>query len=548
MVDALARARAAFDAQAWGEAYEQFSGVALEAPLEPDDLVRLSIAATLTGRTDEADDLSARAYHAFLARGDVASAARSAFGLGMRLQNTGEQVRGGGWLARARRILDESQLDCAEVGYLQVARAREIGEAGDVQGALALCEQACQLGQRFRDPDLMAFAQFGLGIGRLRGGSLADSLACFDEVMIAVEGREVSPVMAGMLYCAVINVCHQVFDLQRAQQWTEGLTRWCAAQPEMVPFRGQCQVHRAQILQLHGAWPAAMDVAQSVADARGGRASATAIGPAYYCKAELHRLRGEFARAEGAYREASRCGHLPEPGLALLRLRQGRLDAASANITRALEQRTQPTDRSLLLPAYVEIMLANNDLAAARGAAEELVKVADHLGSPFLKACTAHARGAVLLAEGDARGAMSELLWACAEWQQLDAPYEAARSRELIGLSAQQSGDDDHARLELDAAVWAFRQLGATPDAARVEAHLRPTPLQSTDGLTQREVQVLRLLAEGKSNRAIAAELVLSEKTVARHVSNIFTKLGLSSRSAATGYAYEHDLVQAART
>jgi DNA-binding CsgD family transcriptional regulator len=541
--DAIDRGRAAFAQQAWADAYATLSAAAEAAPLEPHDLVRLSTAAALTGRDEEGDQLTTRAYQAFLACGDSAGAARCAFWLGMRLQNQGEQVRGAGWLARARRILDERQEDCVEMGYLLVAQARDVGEAGDTQSGLALAEQARQIGERFGDYDLIAMAQLGLGVARMRAGSPADGLACLDEVMIAVEAREVSPLVAGVLYCAVINICHDVFDLRRAQHWTEGLTRWCASQPDLVPFRGQCQVHRAQILQLHGAWPAAMDIAQSVADARVSRATSMAIGPALYCTAELHRLRGEFDRAEDAYREASRRSYVPEPGLALMRLAQGRLEAAAANIAGALEEAGPPTQRSRLLPAYVEIMLAAGDAAAARRGTQELAAIAEQLGAPFLKASAAHALGAVRLAEGDTRGALVELRTACSEWQQLDAPYEAARSRELIGRASRALGDDDHARLELDAACWAFQQLGAASDVARVESYLRPAAASASNGLTQRELQVLRLVAAGKSNRAIATELVLSEKTVARHLSNIFTKLGLSSRSAATAFAYQHALV-----
>jgi DNA-binding CsgD family transcriptional regulator len=541
--DALPRGRAAYEQQAWAQAYAALVEAAELVPLGPEDLVLLANAAALTGRDEESDELSARAYQAFLSRGEIAPAARCAFWLGMRLRNLGESARGGGWLARARRILDESQLDCPEVGYLLVARASELGEAGDVAGALALAEQARQIGQRFGEADLVALAQLGLGIGNVRRGAAAEGLACLDEVMIAVEAREVSPRVAGILYCAVIDVCHEAFDLRRAQEWTEGLTRWCDAQPDLVPFRGQCQVHRAEILQLHGAWPAAMDIAQSVAHAPGPRTLGSAIGRAFYCQAELHRLRGELARAEEAFREASRWGHLPEPGLALMRLAQGRQDAAAANIRRALEEAMQPSQRATLLPACVEIMLASGEVGAAQSAANELSALAEQVAVPYLRARATYASGSVRLAEGDDRGALTDLRAACTEWQQLNAPYELARTRELIGLASAAMGDQDHARLELDAAVWTLRQLGAAPDATRVEARLRPVASPANDGLTQREVQVLRLVAAGRSNRAIASELVLSEKTVARHVSNIFTKLGISSRAAATAYAYEHALV-----
>lgn len=539
--DALLRGRAAFAAQAWHAAYDELTAAANVAPLEPEDLIRLGQAAELTGI--DGGEILAQAHQLFLSRGDPASAARCAFWMAMRLLNMGERIRGGGWLARARRLVDDIAGECAEQGYLLTIDARQLAQAGEFARALAAYEQAQLIGERFGEADLIALAQLGLATCRVQNGSPRDGMACLDEVMIAVERHEVSPVVSGILYCAVINLCHEVFDLRRAQEWTEGLTRWCAAQPELVPFRGECQVHRAHVLQLHGAWPAAMDIAESVADGRASRSSPAAIGPALYQKAELHRLRGEFSRAEAAYRDASRLGYAPEPGLALMRVAQGQLETASASIVGALDEATARSARSRLLPAYVEIMLATTEVELARQAAAELSLLAADLDAPFLAAWAAYAAGAVALAEGDARASLGALRDACAKWLELDAPYEAARTRELIGLACRALGDTDRAQLELDAAAWAFRQLGAAADLARVEAHSRPAVARDTSGLTPREVQVLRLVAAGRSNRAIATELVLSEKTVARHMSNIFTKLGLSSRAAATAYAYEHALV-----
>ncbi len=539
--DAIVRGRAAFDAQAWRAAYDELNAAANTAPLEAEDLVRLGTAAELTGVGG--GEILVRAYQAFLSRGDMAMAARCAYWMAMRQLNQGERIRGAGWLARARRLVDDIPSECAEKGFLLAADARQLAEQGDQAGAQAAFEQARLIGEQFGEADLIALAQLGLASCRVTSGSPRDGMACLDEVMIAVEGHEVSPVVSGILYCAVINLCHEVFDLRRAQAWTAGLTRWCAVQPDLVPFRGECQVHRAQVLQLHGAWPAAMDIAERVAAERAPRMAPTTIGSALHQKGELHRLRGEFSRAEEAYRDASRCGYAPEPGLALMRLAQGQLEIAAASIARALDEATARSMRSRLLPAYVEIMLATNAVELARRAADELSALAAELEAPFLAACAAHALGAVALADGDAREALVALRDACAEWLELDAPYDAARSRELIGLACRALGDTDRAQLELDAAAWAFRQLGAAADVARVEAHSRPAAARDTGGLTQREVQVLRLVAAGRSNRAIATELVLSEKTVARHVSNIFTKLGLSSRAAATAYAYEHALV-----
>lgn len=321
------------------------------------------------------------------------------------------------------------------------------------------------------------------------------------------------------------------------------LSHWCASQPDLVPYRGQCLVHRAEIMQLRGAWLEAMDEVRRVCERLPQPAGQPWVGAAFYQQAELHRLRGEFAKAEEAYHQATKWGRDPQPGLAQLRLAQGRVSAAAAAIRRAVAEAHDRLSRCSLLAAHVEIMLAADDVQAARGAADELSAIAADLEAPLLSAVATHGMGAVRLGEGDARTAIGALRQAWAAWQDLEAPYEAARVRVLIGLACRELGDEDSAQFELDAARWAFRQLGAGPDLARVEALSRKVGSMGAGGLTAREIEVLRLVAAGKTNRAIATDLFLSEKTVARHLSNIFTKLGLSSRSAATAYAFEHDLV-----
>jgi DNA-binding NarL/FixJ family response regulator len=541
--DALERGRAAFAAQAWADAVERLSAADRAAPLAPDDLERLATAAYLVGREDESAELWARAHHELLARGEAERAARCAFWLAFGLLNRGELARGGGWVARARRVLADSPQDLAEHGYLTwLASLRSIME-GRTREALAGFEQAATLGERWGEPDLAALGRLGVGRALIRLGEPGPGVALLDEVMVAVEAGELSPIVVGDLYCTVLEGCQELFDLRRAQEWTAVLTAWCASQPDLVPYRGQCLLHRAELLQLRGAWPEAMEEARRAAARFLESTRHPAAGAAAYQEAELHRLRGEAAEAEEAYRQASRWGREPQPGLALLRLAQGQLAAAQAAIRRALDEASDRHDRCRLLPAVTEIALAAGDLPAAEEAAGELSRAAEELDAPLLRAAAASARGAVLLGRGDARSALAELRSAFAAWQDLEAPYEAARAREGIGLACRALGDQDSAAMELDAARWAFRRLGAATDLARVEAPGAAAPAGPAGGLTAREVEVLRLVATGRTNRAIAAELVLSERTVDRHVSNIFTKLGVPSRAAATAWAYEHGLV-----
>ncbi len=349
--------------------------------------------------------------------------------------------------------------------------------------------------------------------------------------------------VTGMVYCNVILVLQEVYEVRRAREWTVALTRWCEAQPDLKAFTGRCLVHRAEILQLQGSWPDALEEAQRARQRFVETMNESRVGLALYREAELHRLLGKFAAAEEAYGEASRYGWEPQPGLAQLRLAQGRTDAALSTIRRVLGEATETLKRAGLLPAYVEIVLAVGDVDEARSACRELEEIAARYESAMLGALVAYARGAVHLAEADAHAALGALREAAVVWQELEAPYDVARTRVLLGLACRALGDEDAATLELDAARAAFARLGATPDVVRVDELTGQASRSKLHGLTKRELQVLRLVAAGRSNREIASSLVISEHTVARHVQNIFAKLDVSSRAAAGAFAFEHGLV-----
>jgi DNA-binding CsgD family transcriptional regulator/tetratricopeptide (TPR) repeat protein len=536
----LERGRESYARRAWAEAYEQLSAAEGERPLEVEDVVLLATAAYLTGRDGDCREIWARAHRQCLSQGDVARAARCAFWLAFGLMSTGEMAGAGGWLARAQRLIDENELDCAERGYLLVPMALRCVGAGDFAGARDKFVEALAIGERFGDPDLRAFGLLGRGQTLIGLGARAEGLALLDEVIVAVTAGEVSPLVVGLVYCGAIEACRETFDLRRAQEWTAALSHWCDSQPDLVHYRGQCLVHRAEIMAFHGAWPDAAAEVQLACERLSGE---PAVGAAFYQQAELHRLRGHFTDAEDAYRLASHWGREPQPGLALLRLAQGQDDAAQAAIRRVADEAEGPVARSRLLGPYVEIMLAAGDVRSARHGADELCEIAAALDALFLHALAAHVTAAVLLAEGEARAALPVLRRAWAAWRDLEAPYQAARVRLLIGLACQALGDRDTAEMEIDAARLGFQQLGAATDLARVEVVARKAPTSGPQGLTARELEVLVLVAKGKTNREISAGLVISEHTVARHVQNIFAKVGVSSRTAAGAFAFEHGLV-----
>jgi len=508
--------------------------------LDTDELEQAVTTAYLAGRVTEAMEALQRAQELHARRGDARRASRSAFWLGFLLLGRGELAQGSGWLARARRLLEGQPPDCPEHGYLLLPAAMGQIDAGDHAGAQATAARASALGRRAGEADLVAMGLFLQGAAAVTGGQVPEGLALLDEAMVAAVAGELSPPVTGTIYCGVIEVCQEVAELRRAREWTAALSNWCDSQPDLVTFTGQCLVHRAEILRLGGAWPEAVEAARRAAERLTEADDELAIGAASYQQGEAHRVLGEFEAAEAAYQRAGHWGREPQPGLALLRLAQGRTGAAEAAVRRTLGETGDRLARARLLPAATEILLAAGDAAAAGEAAGELAAIAETYGTPALRAAADHARGAVLLERGDAGAAVAALR---AAWRELEAPYEAARSRLLIGLACRALSDEDAAAMELDAARAALARLGAAPDLERLERLARPDAA-GTAGLTERELEVLRLLAAGKTNAAIGSALHLAAKTVDRHVSNIYAKLGVSSRAAATAYAYQHQLVR----
>jgi DNA-binding CsgD family transcriptional regulator len=541
MVDTLKKGRESYRRRAWGDAYQSLSLTDQATPLGVEDLELLARSAYLTGRDLDFDRFLVRAYHAHQKSGDRVRAARCAFWLSLSRFLRGETAQASGWLARAQRLVEGH--DCVEQGYLLLPVAEQHLAEGNGNAAHATAAGVAAIGDRFGDADLIACARHVQGRALIQQGQVQAGLGLLDEAMLALIAGELSPIMTGLIYCSVVEACQQVFALSRAREWTSALARWCEEQPQLVAFTSTCLVYRAEIMLFHGDWPEAMAEACRACERFAQGVDRNPPAEAFYQRAELHRLRGESAAAEEAYRSASRFGCEPQPGLALLRMAQGRTDAACAAIRRVLSAATDRLQRVKLLPGHIEIMLAIGDIQEARNACRELEEIAEKSAVDVLHGMVAHARGAVALAEGDARAALGPLRRAFEVWRHVEAPYEAARARVLIGLACRSLADDEAGELELGAARAVFERLGAAPELARLDSLGKRATSANRHGLTSREHQVLRLIAGGKTNKAIATELFLSERTIDRHVSNILTKLNVPSRAAATAYAYAHKLL-----
>jgi ATP/maltotriose-dependent transcriptional regulator MalT len=540
--DAVAAGREAFARRAWKDAYTLFSSADENTPLGAEELEQLALAGYALNLEREPVQAWTRAHHAWLKRDEPRRAARIAFLQACSLFVRGEMAPAHGWIARGRRLIEQEPEESAEQGWLATMTGLPLMFAGENEQALPYFRTAHDIAERFDDMDLRTIARLNLGHTLIQRYEMGRGLALMDEAMVGVTTGEVNPLIAGIVYCEVIGTCQRIFDLRRAREWTDSLSRWCESQPDLVTYRGDCLVFRCEMLVLQGAWPDALASAEQACETLASQRAWATLGSAYYQLAEIHRRRGEFDAAEVEYRRANDAGRDPEPGMSLLRLAQGRTEAAVAGIRRVRDETEVPIERARVLPAYVEIVLSAGDQEAADEGARELKSIADTFGMQYLRAASSYAAAATSLARGDARAAIEPVRQACRDWQELDDPYDSARARVLMALAYRDLGDGEAAAREFDAARSSFVRLGAAADAERIDSLVAASSPPQTR-LSSRELEVLLLVARGKTNRQISNELVLSENTVARHLQNIFAKLGVSSRTAATAFAFEHRLL-----
>ena len=450
-----------------------------------------------------------------------------------------QRAIGGAWLRRARRAL-EQHTESVAYGALLLREAEVTHGSGDLAGAESKARAVLELARRLRSADLEAQAQQTVGRVLIDSGELAEGIGYLDEAMLAaVEGR-LDPYTTGKVYCSMISACEGLGDLRRAAEWTDATERWSQNYPAAM-WPGICRVHHASLLQLRGDWPAAeREARRACAELDGFHMGNVALG--FNEIGEIRRRLGDLDGAEEAFAHAEAICGQQSAGLALLRLAQHRIDAATTIITRLIgEQTWNELARGKLLPARVQIAVAAGDLDTASAAADELERIANTYKSPALSAAACSARGRLLLAQGNAADACATLHRALRQWTELEVPYEVATAQLLLGQACRNSGDEDGAGRSLTQAATIFERLGAALDSQQLRGLHAAANLPA--GLTTREAEVLGLVASGRTNKEIALTLHLSERTVARHLSNIFTKVGVSSRAAATAFAFEHDLV-----
>lgn len=533
--------RGPYREQSWSGIYEELKKK--EPELNTEDLYQFALAAYLTGKDRKSIDILTHLHHQFLKKNKIKQAIRCAFWIGMLLMFKGERARGSGWFSRAHRLVEDHQYEGSENGLLLIPAGLGFLGAGNAEKAYTNFKKAHEIGKNYGDPDLSILGLLGQGQAMIQMGEISNGVSLLDESMVAVEFADISPLVIGIVYCAVIETCQLIFDIGRAQEWTTVLSQWCESQPDLVPFRGQCLIRRSQIRHIHGEWPEALDEMHRACELLSTPPGEPAAGEANYQLAEIFRLKGDFQQAELRYMEAHRWGRKPQPGLALLRLMQNEEDKALENIKTSLDEAKTPLQRIKILPAYIAIMLAHEKIKETHLAVDELKVAADKYDAIYLQAITAYCQGSLLLKENDPNGACKFLQKSLNLYNQLVAPYEIASVRLSLGIAYRDKGDNDSAGMEFTAAKWIFEELEAIPDLKKVEAFIEEKKGIDRHGITLREHQVLQLVSEGLTNKTIGVKLYISERTVERHLSNIFNKLQVNSRTEAVTFAYKHHML-----
>lgn len=530
----MLRTVTALSSGGWEAQFQSLAAAEQDAELGAPELQQLATAAFMVGRYAESQDAWERAHLRLLEDGDAAQACRCLYWLthAMGEDDVAGMARIGGWLARMERLIEEEQLGAHERAYVQCLLGPEEFGAGRYAESLPLWREIAEVARANADPDIWAFGAQGLGRTFIKLGRVDEGVALFDEVLVALTSGEVSPMMVGTAFCSCVEGCHDAFDLDRARAWTDAVTRWRDDQPDLEAFTGSCLLYRSKILQMQGAWSEAMDAVDEACRKLSEPRVHWELGAAHYQRAELFRLRQELSKAEECYLQASTFGQDPQPGLALLRLSQGRAASALAALERALGETADVPRRVALLAARSEVAVACDDHPSAMADCTELAGLAEDFSSALLRATAGLARGRCLLTAGHPREALQSLRQAHETWGRLEVPYEVARTRVLIAAACEALGDLEGAQLEHTAARETFERLGTREDAGTTD---RVSPL------THREVEIVQQVAAGRTNRGIAKELHISEKTVASHLSHIFVKLDLTNRAAVTAYYYEHE-------
>ena len=528
----LREARTAYAERAWQRAYDAFAAAETEAPLEAEDYDRFAVTAHLLARMPDYFAIRERAYTSLLERGEPLAAAEAALWLGTQKLVQGDVAEGGGWIARAARIVADDGTDSRAAAFLNVSSAFEAAAGGDLERAARITEECVRAARRLGSEQYAALSIHQQGLFLLAAGHTDEGLACLDEAMLGVASGACSAMVEGIIYCGVIEGCWSIYEVTRAQEWTAAMSQWVTRSRSSPTSPASARYDAQSSSSSTVAGPRRIDELGAVGLAD---PDPWASGRAASVRGNLDRLLGRFDSAEENFTLASKLGEDPQPGLALLRLARGSVQAAAAMVRRSLAETRQTGKRIQVLSAATEILLATGETDAAADTAAELRDLATASRSPVVVAVGQYAQASVCLSRGAPADALPLLREALGTWVRARAPYQEARTRVLLAEACRALGDRESADREVDTARAIFQDLEAMPDLARLTG--------SDELLSPRELEVLRLVATGATNRAIAEKLVLSERTVDRHVSNIFTKLGVSSRAAATAYAFERQLV-----